>query len=77
MGTGIGSNSGGFGDGRLWLSAVLGIGGGAIVAYLGLPSYFSDGLWMGTLGFGVFMIVGAVIGLALGGLVLRPDATNH
>jgi len=53
---------------------VVGLGGGAVIAYLGLPSYFSGSLWMGVLGYGVFMIAGAVLGSIVGGLLLRPDA---
>ena len=74
MRQGIKSGSGGFGDGNLWLYGGLGLGGGAAIAYLGLPSYFSDGLLMGAIGFGVFMIAGAVLGMIIGSLLLRPDA---
>jgi len=71
---GIKSGSGGLGDQRLWLSIVVGLGGGAVIAYLGLPSYFNSGLWMGVLGYGAFMIGGAVLGSIVGSLLLRPDA---
>ena len=74
MGYGIKSDSGGFGDQRFWLSCVVGLGGGAVIAYLGLPSYFKDGLLMGVVGYGVFMIGGAVLGSIVGSLLLRPDA---
>ena len=74
MGNGIKSGSGGFGDERLWLSCLVGLGGGAVIAYLGMPSYFDGGLWMGALGYGVFIIGGGVLGLIVGSVLLRPDA---
>ena len=74
MKPGVNSGSGGLRDGNLWLSGGLGLGGGAAIAYLGLPSYFSAGFGMQAVGFGVFMIAGAVIGLVIGSLLLRPDA---
>jgi hypothetical protein len=53
----------------------LGIGAGAVIAYLGLPSYFSNGGFsMEAFGYGVFMIGGLVLGLIVGSLMLRPDA---
>jgi hypothetical protein len=69
-----GSGSGGLSDGRLWFSACLGLGAGAVIAYLGLPSYFSGSFGMEAFGYGVFMLAGAVLGLIIGGLMLRPDA---
>lgn len=75
MSYGVKSGSGGFNDQRLWLSVVVGLGAGAVIAYLGLPSYFSDGgTGMMALGYGVFMIGGAVLGSIVGSLLLRPDA---
>jgi hypothetical protein len=64
-------------DGRFWLSAIMGAGAGAVIAYLGLPSYFSGGSGMMALGYGAFMIAGLVLGMVIGGLILRPDATNN
>ena len=69
--------SGGLGDGRFWLSALVGLGAGAVIAYLGLPNYFSGSFGMGTLGYGVFMGAGAALGMVVGALLLRPDATNN
>jgi hypothetical protein len=72
------SGSGGMADGRLWSSGGLGFGAGAAIAYLvGLPSYFSNGgLPMEAFGYGVFMIAGGILGLIIGSLMLRPDATH-
>jgi hypothetical protein len=71
---GVNSGSGGFSDQRFWLSVVLGLGAGAVIAYLGLPSYFNDGIGMSVVGYGVFMIGGGVLGSIVGSLLLRPDA---
>ena len=62
-------------DGRLWLSACLGLGAGAAMAYMvGLPSYFSGSFGMEAFGYGVFMLGGGILGLIVGSLMLRPDA---
>jgi hypothetical protein len=75
MSYGVKSGSGGFNDQRFWLSVGLGLGAGAVIAYLGLPSYFSDGgTGMMSLGYAIFMIGGAVLGSIVGSLLLRPDA---
>ena len=69
------SNSGGLADGRLWTSVAVGLGGGAVIAYmLGLPSYFSGTLGMEALGYAVFILAGGVLGMIVGNLLLRPDA---
>jgi hypothetical protein len=71
---GVKSGSGGFGDGQLWISVVVGLGLGGLIAFLGLPSYFNSGLWMEVLGYSIFVLGGGLLGMIVGSLLLRPDA---
>jgi hypothetical protein len=47
---------------------------GAAIALLWRPEFFSGSLWLGTLGFCLFMGVGAVLGRLVGGLLFRPSS---
>ena len=74
MAHGMKPGSGGFSDNRLWLSVGVGVAAGAGIAYQWPLSYFSGGFLMSALGYVVFMIGGAVLGMIVGSLLLRPDA---
>ena len=77
MSNGIKPGSGGLRDDRLWLSVGVGGAAGAVIAFLGLPNYFSGGVGMVALGYGVFVLAGVLFGMLVGALLLRPDANNN
>src|SRR5262249_38751775 len=74
MGNGERSGSGGLSDWRVRLAPGVGLVAGAAIALLGRPDFFGGGLCQGTLGCCVFMVVGAVLGLLVGGLLFRPSS---
>jgi hypothetical protein len=50
-----------------------GTAAGAAVALLWRPDFFS-GFWLGSIGFCIFLAVGAVLGRIVGGLLFRPKS---
>ena len=74
MGNGERSGPGGPSDWRVRLATGVGIGAGAALALLWRPDVFGGGFWLGMIGFGVFMAVGAVVGRLVGGLLFRPSS---
>lgn len=74
MGNGERSGSGGRGDWRVRLATGVGICAGAAIALLWRPDFFSGGFWLGMIGFCVFLVVGAVLGRLVGGLLFRPSS---
>jgi hypothetical protein len=74
MGNGKRSGPGGRSDWRVRLATGVGIGAGAAIALLWRPDFFGGGFWLGLIGFCVFMVVGAVLGRLVGGLLFRPSS---
>jgi hypothetical protein len=71
MGNGERSGPGGLSDWRVRLATAVGLCAGAAIALLWRPDL--GGFWPGLLGFCVFMVVGAVLGRLVGGLLFRPS----
>jgi hypothetical protein len=61
-------------DWRVRLATGVGIVAGAAVALLWRPDFFAGEFWLGLLGFCVFMLVGAVLGGLVGGLLFRASS---
>jgi hypothetical protein len=49
---------------------MIGAAAGGAIALLWRPEFF-HGLWLGTIGFVLFLVVGGVVGRLVGGLLLR------
>ena len=72
MGNGERSSPGGRSDWPVKLAGMAGAGVGGAIALLWRPDFFS-GLWLGLIGFCLFIVVGGVLGRFVGGLLFRTS----